>query len=470
MQPIDLAIVILFLAGNTLFGLWHGKSNKNSNDYFIGNHNLPWIVSMLSLVASETSVLTFVSVPGLAYRGDWSFLQLAMGYILGRILVSAILLPMYFKHGVSSIYEIIGIRFGTGMQKVAALVFLVTRTLGDAIRFLAAGVVVQVVTGWSLPLSVMIIGMVTLVYTLSGGIKAVVWLESFQFSLYLLGGLLSIVFLLQSIDKGLPEILTSLLSSGKLNIINTDPHFLTNPLTFFSAFIGGILLSLSSHGVDYMMVQRVLGCKNLRSARKAMIGSGFFVFFQFSVFLFAGTLISVFMHGAPMEKDREFAFFIVHYLPAGLKGLLIAGVLSAAMSTHSSAINALASSTVNDILGGTASLGFSRIISFVWAIVLIIIALMFDAGNKAIVMVGLEIASFTYGGLLGLFLLSKSKRHFHTASLATGLVASMAIVFVLKHFGLAWTWYILVSVMINIIIVFITDMVIKLIAPAHHDL
>ncbi len=467
MQPIDLAIIILFLLGNTLFGLWHGKSNKSSNDYFLGNHNLPWIVSMLSIVASETSVLTFVSVPGLAYRGDWSFLQLAMGYIIGRILVSAILLPMYFKHGVSSIYEIIGIRFGTGMQKVAALVFLVTRTLGDAIRFLAAGVVVQVVTGWSLPLSVMIIGVVTLVYTLSGGIKAVVWLESFQFSLYLLGGVLSIVFLLHSIDKGLPEILTSLSNSGKLNIINTDPHFLTNPLTFFSAFIGGILLSLSSHGVDYMMVQRVLGCKNLSSARKAMIGSGFFVFFQFSVFLLAGSLISVFMHGAPMEKDREFAFFIVHYLPAGLKGLLIAGVLSAAMSTHSSAINALASSTVNDILGGTASLGFSRIISFVWAIVLIIIALMFDEGNKAIVMVGLEIASFTYGGLLGLFLLSKSKRHFHTASLATGLVASMAIVFVLKHFGLAWTWYILVSVIINLIIVFITDIVIKSIASAH---
>jgi len=467
MQPIDLAIIILFLVGNTLFGLWHGKSNKNSNDYFLGNHNLPWIVAMLSIVASETSVLTFVSVPGLAYRGDWSFLQLAMGYIIGRILVSAILLPMYFKHGVSSIYEIIGIRFGTGMQKVAALVFLVTRTLGDAIRFLAAGVVVQVVTGWSLPLSVMIIGIVTLVYTLSGGIKAVVWLESFQFSLYLLGGVLSIVFLLHSIDKGLPEILTSLSSSGKLNIINTDPHFLTNPFTFFSAVIGGILLSLSSHGVDYMMVQRVLGCKNLSLARKAMIGSGFFVFFQFSVFLLAGSLISVFMHGVPMEKDREFAFFIVHHLPSGLKGLLIAGVLSAAMSTHSSAINALASSTVNDILGGTASLGFSRSISFIWAIVLIIIALMFDAGNKAIVMVGLEIASFTYGGLLGLFLVSKSKRNFHSASLATGLVASMAIVFVLKHFGLAWTWYIFVSVMINIIIVFITDIVIKSIAPAH---
>ncbi|EAT59543.1 sodium:solute symporter [Chlorobium ferrooxidans] len=459
MQPIDLAIIVLFLAGNTLFGLWHGKSNKSSKDYFLGNHNLPWIVSMLSIVASETSVLTFVSVPGLAYRGDWSFLQLAMGYIVGRVLVSFILLPMYFKHGVSSIYEIIGLRYGTGMQKVAAIVFLVTRTLGDAIRFLAAGVVVQVVTGWSLPLAVMIIGVVTLVYTLSGGIKAVVWLESFQFSLYLLGGILSIVFLLQSIDQGLPSIITSLLAAGKLNIINTDPHILTNPLTFISAFIGGILLSLSSHGVDYMMVQRVLGCKDLRSARKAMIGSGFFVFFQFSVFLLAGSLISVFMHGAPMEKDREFAFFIVHHLPAGLKGLLIAGVLSAAMSTHSSAINSLASSTVNDILGGKGSLGFSRVISLFWAVLLIVIALLFDTGSNAIVMVGLEIASFTYGGLLGLFLLSKNKRNFHAASLGAGLIASMGIVFVLKFMGLAWTWYISVSVLVNLLVTVGVDMI-----------
>jgi SSS family transporter len=468
MQPIDLAIIILFLAGNTLFGLWHGKSNKSSRDYFHGNHNLPWIVSMLSIVASETSVLTFVSVPGLAYRGDWTFLQLAMGYIIGRILVSAILLPMYFKHGVSSIYEIIGLRFGPGMQKVAALVFLVTRTLGDAIRFLAAGVVVQVVTGWSLPLSVMIIGVVTLVYTLSGGIKAVVWLESFQFSLYLFGGVLSVIFLFNSIGQGVPAIMTTLLQAGKLKIINTDPHFLTNPLTFFSAFIGGILLSLSSHGVDYMMVQRVLGCKDLRSARKAMIGSGFFVFFQFSVFLLAGSLISIFMHGAPMEKDREFAYFIVHHLPVGLKGLLIAGVLSAAMSTHSSAINALASSTVNDLLGGEGSLRLSRMISLLWAILLIIIALLFDAENKAIVMVGLEIASFTYGGLLGLFLLSKSKRNFHTASLITGLVSSMAIVFLLKHYGLAWSWFILLSVTLNIVVVFVMDLTIRAISPENN--
>jgi solute:Na+ symporter, SSS family len=463
MQPIDISIVFLFLLGNTLFGLWHGKSNKTTSDYFLGAHKLPWVVAMLSIVASETSVLTFVSVPGLAYRGDWTFLQLPLGYIAGRIIVSMVLLPLYFDHGVSSIYEVIGIRFGKGMQKLASVIFLVTRTLGDAIRFLAAGVVVQVVTGWSLPFSVLVIGVVTLVYTLSGGIRAVVWLESFQFGLYLLGGIVSVVFIIMSLGTPLPEILSSLSEAGKLQVISPDLHILTSPLTFPGAFLGGIFLSLSSHGVDYMMVQRVLGCKNLGSAQKAMIGSGFFVFCQFSVFLLAGSLIYLYMQGTPLEKDREFAFFIVHHLPAGLKGLLIAGVLSAAMSTHSSAINSLASSTVNDLFGGRPSLGMSRLISFGWAILLIIIALMFDESNRAIVMVGLEIASFTYGGLLGLFLLSKSKRDIHPASLGAGLVASLGIVFVLKFYGLAWTWYILVSVTLNIIVVFAAEQLFRII-------
>jgi Na+/proline symporter len=462
MQPIDLAIVILFLAGNTLFGLWHGKTNRSTSDYFLAGHKLPWIASMLSIVASETSVLTFVSVPGLAYRGDWTFLQLAFGYIIGRILVSLVLLPLYFRHGVSSIYEVIGLRFGADMQKVASIVFLITRTLGDAIRFLAAGVVVQVVTGWPLWLSIIIIGTVTLIYTLSGGLKAVVWLESFQFGLYLLGGLVSINFLIQSIALPLPDIAAQLLHTGKLKIISTDPHIFTKPLTFFSAFLGGTLLSLSSHGVDFMMVQRVLGCRDLNDARKAMVGSGLFVLFQFSVFLLAGSLIWLFLHGAHLQKDREFAYFIVHYLPAGLKGLLVAGVLSAAMSTHSSAINSLASSTVNDILGGKVTLTLSRVISFVWAVVLVIIALLFDESNEAIVMLGLEIASFTYGGLLGLFLLSKSDRSFRPSSLVIGLLASMAVVFLLKSLGLAWTWYITVSVAINLL----TTLIVESIIPA----
>jgi Na+/proline symporter len=214
-----------------------------------------------------------------------------------------------------------------------------------------------------------------------------------------------------------------------------------------------------------MMVQRVLGCSDLGSARKALIGSGLFVFVQFTIFLLAGSLMYLFMQGTATEKDREFATFIVNYLPSGLKGLLLAGILSAAMSTIASSINSLAASTVTDLMGGRASLNLSRIISAGWAAVLIGIALLFDENDKAIIMVGLEIASFTYGGLLGLFLLSKSKRNFHPASLASGLLASMGIVFILKMNGIAWTWYIIISVSVNILITLLADILLKSINP-----
>ncbi|MBM3423695.1 MAG: sodium:solute symporter [Chlorobi bacterium] len=461
MQALDIAIIVFFLAGSILLGLWQGKSNKNTGDYFLGGHKLPWIVAMLSIVATETSVLTFVSVPGLAYRGDWTFLQLPLGYILGRILVSSLLLPVYFKNGVTSIYEVIGSRFGTGMQKLASVVFLVTRILGDGVRFLATGVVVQVVTGWSLPVSVMIIGIVTLLYTITGGLKTVVWLDSIQFGLYLLGGIITVAFILLHLETSPQETFAALADAGKLAVLNTGGNILFNPMTFGSAFTGGIFLSLASHGIDYMMVQRVLGCSDLGSARKALIGSGFFVFFQFMIFLLAGSLMYLFMEGAVTEKDREFASFIVNYLPSGLKGLLLAGILSAAMSTIASSINSLAASTVTDLLGGRVSLNLSKLISAGWAVVLIGIALIFDESDKAIIMVGLEIASFTYGGLLGLFLLSKTTQKYHPASLALGLLASMGIVFVLKLYGIAWTWYILVSVSVNIMITILANTMLR---------
>ena len=183
MSAIDLGIIIIFLAGLCIYGLLQGGKNRSSADYFLGHGTTPWWVAMFSIVATETSVLTFISVPGLAYRGDWFFVQLGMGYIVGRILVSAFLIPQYFKSGVMSIYEIIGERFGTMVQKVASLTFLITRIFADGIRFLATAVIVQVVTGWSIELSVLIIGVVTLVYTLSGGIKTILWVDSFQFIL-----------------------------------------------------------------------------------------------------------------------------------------------------------------------------------------------------------------------------------------------------------------------------------------------
>jgi SSS family solute:Na+ symporter len=465
MHWIDLTIIFIFLAGFSLYGIWQSRFNESSEDYFLGGRNLPWPVAMLSIVATETSVLTFISIPGLAYRGDWFFLQLAIGYILGRILVSLILLPQYFNSGVTSIYEIIGQKFGPDMQKVASGVFLITRILADGVRFLATAVVVQVITGWTLPMAVIMIGVVTLIYTLYGGIRTVVWVDSIQFILYLFGGIASIIIVLNLLDQSLFEAISTLSVEGKLSVFNWQGDLIKDPYYFISAIVGGVLLSFSSHGVDYMMVQRVLGTKNLSAARKAMVGSGIFVFLQFSVFLMAGSLIYLLMGGVEMERDREFTSFIVNYLPIGLKGVLLAGVLSAAMSTLSSSINSLAASTITDWLGGNQSIKKSQMVSFIWGIVLIAIALLFDESDSAIVIIGLQIASFTYGGLLGLFLLSKIKRDIHPVSLIVGLISSLLIVFYLKHVGVAWTWYIGIAVIINVLIVFTVEKLVIMIKP-----
>ena len=460
-HPVDWIIIFFFLAGFAGFGIWQGRFNRTAEDYFLGKRQLPWLVAMFSIVATETSVLTFISIPGLAYRGDWCFLQLAMGYILGRILVSFVLLPRYMSGNVTSIYEVLGQRFGPGIQRVASGVFLVTRVLADGVRFLATAVIVQAITGWPLTLAVLIIGVVTLVYTLSGGIRTVVWVDTFQFAIYLLGAIFSIAWLLGELNQPVAETLAQLTRLEKTTIFHWDGHWLSNPWFAFSAVIGGMLLSFASHGADYMMVQRVLGCRSLASARKAMIGSGLFAFMQFGLFLFVGALIFLFLKGAPRDKDREFSFFIVNHLPAGVRGFLLAGVLSAAMSTLSSSINALASSTLMDWFKKKPTLKLSRWVSLFWAGVLICMALLFDESDEAVVVLGLQIASFTYGGLLGLFLLSKSKRNFHPASLIAGLIGSLAAVFGLKHHGLAWTWFVGAGVVVYMIFAYIIDLLLK---------
>ncbi len=462
LSTLDFSIIILFLLGISAYGLYNSRFNKTSEDYFLAGRDMPWWAAMLSIVATETSVLTFISIPGLAYRDNWFFLQLALGYILGRILVSMFLLPAYFKGGITSIYEVLGDKFGKKIQKTASGVFLITRILADGIRFLATAVIVQVVTGWSLPIAVLVIGAVTVVYTLMGGIRTVVWVDSFQFVLYIGGGLIAIFYILGHSDASFGAMISQLKAEGKMDIVRWGWNLFANPWLFLSAVFGGMLLSFASHGADYMMVQRVLSVRDLNGAKKAMVGSGIFVFIQFTVFLLAGSLIYIYLGGIEIEKDREFSSFIVNELPVGLKGLLLAGVLSAAMSTLSSSINSLASSTTTDWLGKQSSIKTSRLISLGWAIVLIGIALVFDESDKAIVVMGLEIASFTYGGLLGLFLLTKVDRDFSQSSLISGLIASMLIVFVLKSQGLAWTWFIGFSVLTNFVVVYAVDAMVKL--------
>jgi len=287
-----------------------------------------------------------------------------------------------------------------------------------------------------------------MVYSLSGGIKTILWIDSFQFIIYLIGGMV-IVFSILISDKFVG--IESLLIANKINIFRFGTENMFKDAWFFtSAFIGGTLLSFASHGTDHMMVQRALSCKDLYNAKKAMIGSGLFVIFQFVIFLFVGSLIWIFFSGAEIEKDRELTTYIVNHLPSGLRGILLAGVLSAAMSTLSSSINSLSSSTLADWFGKNSDLKFAKKISLFWAIVLIGIALIFDLENTSIVELGLTIASYTYGGLLGLFILLNSNRSFNSLSIVLGLSISMLSVFYFSFLGVAWTWFIGMSVIVNI--------------------
>ncbi len=408
---------------------------------------------MFSIVATETSVLTFVSVPGISYRGDWTFLQLAVGYLFGRVLVSIFLIPIFFKYGIVSIYEILNEKFSVKIQKLASITFLITRILADGVRFLATAIILQTITGWGIGESILLIGLVTLIYTVTGGLKTVIRVDAFQFIIYLISAFICIYYLLQFINLPFDEILFNLNIDDKFKIINLNGNILSTPFMFFSAFIGGAMLSFASHGADYMMVQRVLATNNVDAARKAMIGSGVFVIIQFSLFLFIGSLIYIATDCLMIEKDREISYVINQILPIGAKGIVIAGVLSAAMSTLSSSVNALASSTLKDWFPEIESLKISRTIAIFWTFILIMMAFIFNDSNNALVIIGLKIASFTYGSLLSFFILSKFNLSIKDKDIFLGYIFGILAVFYFLHYNVAWTFYILGSVSINIAIV-----------------
>ena len=338
-----------------LYGIYYSSQNNNLNDFFLAGKNIHWSIAMFSIVATETSVLTFISIPGISYLGNWTFLQLALGYIIGRFLVSYFLIPIYFKYGIVSIYEILGKKFNKSIQRLASITFLITRIFADAVRFAAIAIVIQAITNWSISILIVVMGLVTLVYTVLGGLKAVIRVDSIQFIIYLFSALVCIKFLLDVNNLTLISSITTLLESGKLQVIDFSGNIFFKPFMFFSAVIGGTMLSFASHGADYMMVQRVLATKNIKSAQKAMIGSGFFVFLQFALFLFVGSLIYLASGCHLFDKNEELAYVISDILPIGLKGFVVVGILSVAMSTLSSSINSLSSSTIKDLFSKSTS-------------------------------------------------------------------------------------------------------------------
>jgi SSS family transporter len=458
---LDLAVILVYLLAVTLFGMRFRSGDRSLKTYFLGSETVPWWAISLSIVAAETSTLTLISVPGIAYQGDFSFLQLVMGYVLGRFIISALLLPRYFQKNIYTAYEWIRNRFGVRLQRMTAGVFLLTRASAEGVRVYAVSMVIAAVFGFSgiqTPISVdaLAIGTVillTLFYTYHGGLNAVIWTDVLQIGIYTTGTLVGLVSLIHGLPEGWSSFFHVAEAHGKFKVFQL--HWdLTKPYTLYAGIIGGAFLTTASHGTDQLLVQRLLAAHSEKKARWALISSGFFVFFQFSFYLTIGAALFVYhLIYNPLKtwarSDQIFPDFIVHHMPLGVRGLLLAAILAAAMSNLSAALNSLASTTVMDFYRvwfpkktDHQRILFSRRATLFWALVLFGLALLSRQGGR-VIETGLAIASLAYGSLLGVFLIgSLSERTREKAAIAgmcSGLVINLTV---WKFTSIAFTWYV----------------------------
>ena len=456
---LDITVLIAYLVGVTAWGAWLGRGQKGGTDYFLGSRALPWFAVMLSVVATETSTLTFLSVPGVSYAGSLVFLQLTLGYLVGRVFVSMVLLPAYYAGSLTTAYELLEKRFGLGARRFTSAIFMVTRLFADSVRLFATAIPLALITGWPYAVSITVIGVLTVIYTYFGGIKAVVWVDAVQMGLYLFGAVVAIIAIQLLTPGGWENVLSSSALAGKMDMLDLslDP---TVPYTIFAGVFGGAVFTMASHGTDQLIVQRLLTCSDERAAQKALVGSGVVVIFQFFLFLMLGLGLWAFYGGRQFEStDEIFALFIVEQLPSGLTGLLIAGVFAAAMSSLSSSINSLAAASAYDywapMVGARDDeariLGAGKVFTLVWATLLILGAILFiplSRGTSA-VEAALGIASLVYGGLLGAFALGiLTKRPGHLAAIV-GVAVGIGTVTVFRD-AMAWPWYVLVGSLVTL--------------------
>jgi len=460
---VDLIVLVAYLLGVTAWGAWLGRNQQGGRGYFLGNRELPWGAVLLSVVATETSTLTFLSIPGVAYLGNLGFLQLTIGYLLGRIVVSGVLLPAYYRGELNTAYALLEERFGTGTRRFTSGVFMVTRLLADSVRLFLTAIPLALITGWPYPLSIAVIGVVTLAYTYFGGIRAVVWVDALQMGLYLVGAICAMVVLQFAIDGGWGAALTDASAAGKLAWLDfsLDPSV---PYTFWAGVIGGGFLSMASHGTDQLIVQRLLTCRNLGAAQKALVGSGVVVMIQFAVFLLVGVGLWAFYGGREFAvSDEIFVTFIIQELPIGVTGLLIAGVFAAGMSSLSSSINALASTSAYDFWAPLTGAGdddlrifrAGRVFTLVWASLLIGVAIAYVpmAEGAAAVEVALQIASIVYGGFLGAFLLGALDPRARQGGVIPGMIVGIGIVASIWLFGggrVGWPWFVPIGAIVTV--------------------
>jgi SSS family solute:Na+ symporter len=450
MSFLDLAIIAVYLLGVTLFGLRFRRKQRSLRDYFLADRNIPWWAIALSIVAAETSTLTIISVPGLAYDTNFAFLQLVIGYLVGRVIISYLLLPHYFRGELYTAYQLIDRRFGGRLRSLTAGLFLLTRAAAEGVRVFAVAIVVGIALGPVLGsasevrrdlMSIGIVTLLTLVYTFEGGMAAVIWTDVVQLFIYVGGTLVGLFTIVHLVPGGWSAIHTTAASASKFRVFDFSPDFYRT-YTFWSGVIGGAFLTTASHGTDQLIVQRLLAAKSEAQSKLALVSSGIAVLFQFWLFLLIGAMLWVFYRLSPPRipfdrTDRIFPTFIVTYLPHGVSGILVAAILAAAMSNLSAALNSLSSTTMIDFYlrrrpetPGARRVLLSRLATVVWGCVLFALAILSRHGGK-VVELGLSIASVAYGALLGVFLLGVLTRRANESGamigMAVGFVANLYI-------------------------------------------
>ncbi len=469
MHRLDFAVIAVYLLGITWFGARFRRTQHNLRDYFLGGRSSPWWAIALSIVSAETSTLTVIGTPALAFLGNFAFLQLVLGYLLARIVISTIFLPLYFRGEIFTAYELMRRRFGERIRRLTAGAFLILRALAEGVRVFALSLIVAIVLGplyqrWLNPgaaelASLLMIVALTLFYTFEGGLTAVIWTDVVQMILYVAGAALSFAIILHRIPGGWQEAVRTAAAAGKFHVFDfrfsPSLAFFARPYSFWGGLIGGCFLTTASHGTEQLMVQRLLAAGSQRESRLALFSSWIVIFFQFSLFLAIGALLFVFYRdtgaAAPQPADRIYPQFVWNYLPPGAAGLVIASILAAGMSNLSAALNALASTTIIDFvrpalgfrLTDARVLSLARLATLGWGLLLVLIGLLARHWGS-VLEAGLSIASILYGGLLGVFLLGSLTTRVSESAAVAGMAAGLAATVALKLFTpVAFTWYVL---------------------------
>ena len=462
LDKLDLGIIALYLAGITLFGLRFRKRQRTLRDYFLADRNIPWWAIALSIVAAETSTLTIISIPGLAYDTNLTFLQVVLGYLVGRVIISFILLPHYFRGELYTAYELIERRFGRKLRSLTAGLFLLTRAAAEGVRVYAVSIVVAIALGTGEIASIAIITALTLIYTFEGGLAAVIWTDVVQTFIYVGGTLVGVFTILHLVPGGWSTIHTMAEGAGKLRVFDFSTDF-WRPYTFWAGLIGGAFLTTASHGTDQLIVQRLLAARSQRQSVTALLSSGLAILFQFALFLLVGVMLFAFYHvpSATFGKaDRIYPTFIVSQMPHGISGLLIAAILAAAMSNLSAALNSLSSTTIIDFylqrypqVDERHRVQLSRLATLFWALLLFGLAVLSLHKVGRVVEVGLQIASVAYGALLGVFLLGVLTKRANQSGAMIGMLCGFLIeLYIWLGTRVPWTWYVAIGTIVTFLV------------------